>query len=107
MAFTAKDGLASTSVVTSGNDLVVTIRIAFFPIFAGAQNLFLLAVDNANASTNGWVQVPGYSLIAQNIPPKNFVKTVSASNVDGMGAAFTYTFTNPGGEFGAKYIFTK
>ena len=96
--------LASTSVVTNGNDLVVTIRIAFFPIFAGAQNLFLLAVDNANASTNGWQQVPGYSLIAQNIPAKNFVKTVSESNADGMGAAFTYTFTNPGGEFGAKYI---
>ncbi len=96
--------LSSTSVVLNGNDLVVTINISFFPIFAGTQNLFLLAVDNANASTNGWMQVPGYILTAQNIPPKNFTKTVSASNTDGMGAAFAYTFTNPGGQFGAKYI---
>ena len=98
--------ISGISVVVSGNDLVVTLPIAFKPIFASPQNLHLLAGDKGTPALNsGWVQVPGYSLTAQTPPSVTFGKSLTSSNADGIAAVFTYTFTNYG-TFGVDYIAT-
>ncbi len=94
----------TASVAVSGNDLVVTLPIAFKPIFAGAQNLLLLTADKGTPpGSSGWVQVPGYTLTAHTAPVVTFGKSLTSTNTDGTAAVFTYTFTNTGA-LGADYI---
>ncbi len=95
--------LSASTVTVIGNNLVVRLAITFQPTFAGYQNLFLLAVDAAGNSTNGWQLISGYTFRAYSAPPTNFVRTLTSNNYDGIAGTFTYKVTNSA-YMGANFV---
>jgi hypothetical protein len=92
------DGGAS-SVSRSGNNLTITLSLTFRPGFAGAKNLYMDVVNNANALSN-WQAKSSWTAVAA--PPAN----IAVAPVSGSGAShsFSFIYSDPYGFADIHYV---
>jgi hypothetical protein len=89
----------ASSVFLSGNNVTVTLALAFKPAFGGTKNIYLDAVNNANV-TSGWQAEGSWSVITA--APGN----VSVAPVSGSGGtqAFSFVYSDPYGYADIYYV---
>jgi len=74
-----------SSIARSGNNLTVTLALTFKPAFAGAKNIYMDVVNNANA-LSGWQAEGAWTVVTAS--PAN----VAVAPVSGSGASQTFSF---------------
>ena len=78
--------VGASSAQGSGNNLTLTVALAFKQTFAGAKNTYMIAVSQSSVSS-GW-QTKG----AWSVPTAPGVGVVSVSPASGSGASQVFTF---------------
>jgi hypothetical protein len=94
---------------SSSNNLTVNFPITFSAAYAGAQNVFLLAID-ANGGNSGWQKLGTWTVTSTGgggIPPgavpvcnpsgSPCVVSLTPTNGSGLSGTFTGVFTHAGG----------
>jgi hypothetical protein len=86
--------LAGAGASASGNTLTVTFPLTFTNQFAGAQNLYLLAIDASGHNSN-WSLKGSWTVPVGPSPP--VPGTVTPASGTGASALFTATYTDANG----------
>jgi Beta-propeller repeat len=89
----------ASSASHSGNNLTVTLALTFKPSFAGAKNIYMDVVNNANA-LSGW-QVEGAWTVVTALPANVSVAPVSGS---GASQTFSFVYSDPAGYADIHYV---
>ena len=94
---------AGSSVVQSGNNLTLNLKVTFSSAFAGAKNIWSMAIDNALAA-NGWVNSGSWTVG----PLQDYTVSAtpaSATVLAGQTASYTVNLTTING-FNSAMNFT-
>jgi hypothetical protein len=82
---------AASSSSMDGNTLTVRLALAFFPVYNGAKNIYMLLYDGQNS---GWVQKGTWMVSSTgSLGPVS----VSPSSGSGGSQTFTFVFSDPNG----------
>jgi hypothetical protein len=84
-----------SSVLGSGNNLIVNLALTFKAAFAGPKNVYLNAQDSGGLWSN-WQQLGTWTVpIPGNLPPTNI--SVTPSSGSGSSQTFSFLFSDPNG----------